>query len=978
MPRLNLTFRLKILLSIVVTVTIFLGILLVVVRDQTSHQIGKMAKQAKERSNEAFEELVHLYHAELQRFAGRISYLSRIPAALQEAVEEDEPGILIDAANYELKMAQIPLAVFTDETGQPFVTLLEGKLLENEGQTREHFEALLREKTGKPYEAGYQVFDGRLFITHGLVLTFFGRTIGTVTIGFPMDNALAERMGKVIQAKVGFVVAGRLYAATPLEEVPGLKERMTATGEEQPVRVSLDGSQWILIGEPLNKGTSGDGRRVIAVSLDEYLAPLYRIETVFRAAGVLMLAIALALGISISRGLAAPVRKLVEGTRRVARGEYDFHVNIKGKDELYTLAESFNRMTDDLLLKEQYRGILDKVVSPEIAQEMVKGNIALGGENREVTTLFADIRGFASMTEGMEPQEVIAMLNQFMEHAAAAVEAEGGVVDKYVGDQIMALFGAPVSHPDDPLRAVRAALRMNENINRLNKKRQIQNEPEIKIGVGINTGIAVAGNMGSVKRLNYTVLGNSVNVASRLCSQAGPSEILVSGHTHHRVAAHVETQSLDPVPMKGLSNPVKVFRVKSILHSPLSPLAGLLVFILIFLGIPGNAHAWASDTDYLSGFHYMSESGKWQVDVSGRLQLTAYVPGESPSYLIYETDPFVSGRLSVFTDMFMGSRLYGLVELRADRGEIPSDGPLKARIQQAYFRYTFLRSRNLHLQVGKIVSPFGEYSQRHDTAADPFIRPPLNHEYRTMICPGLAPRFNDGFIRWKFDPDRFRPIGAPVVWGVPYQAGVMLFGSFGKFNFRLAAMNSAPSSAPEQWDPDFNQGWNYSLVAHVGWRFSPEFSLGVSVNYGPYSLESITGMLPAGTSINDFNQEMIALNAVYTLGKIAVRAEWIYDYWEVPNVKGDPVDISYYLEVKYKFLPGFFGAFRYNAIHFNKIAYDNGEKEQWDYNVQRWELGMGYAFSRRLEVRAQYLSNRTAGPLDPKDDLLAVQWIWRF
>jgi len=167
-------------------------------------------------------------------------------------------------------------------------------------------------------------------------------------------------------------------------------------------------------------------------------------------------------------------------------------------------------------------------------------------------------------------------------------------------------------------------------------------------------------------------------------------------------------------------------------------------------------------------------------------------------------------------------------------------------------------------------------------------------------------------------------------------------------------------------------------VAHVGWRFSPEFSLGVSVNYGPYSLESITGMLPAGTSINDFNQEMIALNAVYTLGKIAVRAEWIYDYWEVPNVKGDPVDISYYLEVKYKFLPGFFGAFRYNAIHFNKIAYDNGEKEQWDYNVQRWELGMGYAFSRRLEVRAQYLSNRTAGPLDPKDDLLAVQWIWRF
>lgn len=966
MPRLNFTFRLKILLSIMGTVTIFLGILLVVVRDQTSRQIDRMTEEAKTRSHRAFDEFEHLYLAELERFAGRISNFPRIPAALQEAVEEDDPGILIDAADYEMKLADIPLAVFTDETGRHVVTMLDHKPLENAGQTREYVETLLREKTGKSDKAGYLVFDSRLFITHGLVVTFFGRTIGTVTIGFPIDDDLALRMGKVIDAEVGFVVDGRLYSATPPNRFPGLRERMpAAAGEEQPVRISLGGSQWILIGEPLNTGTPGGGRQVIAVSLDKYLAPLYRIETVFHISGILVMAIALLLGISISRGLTAPVRKLVEATRRVARGEYDFHVEIKSKDELYTLGESFNRMTDDLLLKEQYRGILDKVVSPEIAQEMVKGNITLGGENREVTTLFADIRGFTTMTEGMEPQEVIAMLNQFMEHAAAAVEAEGGVVDKYVGDQIMAVFGAPVYHPDDPLRAVRAALQMNENINRLNEKRRLQNEPEIKIGIGINTGLAVAGNMGSVNRLNYTVLGNSVNVASRLCSQAASSEILVSGHTHRRVAAHVETQSLDPVTMKGLSKPVKVFKV-------------LLTLILVLLGFFGNFHTWAADTDYFSGFHYISQNGKWQVDVSGRLQLTAYVPGESPPYLIDETDPFVSGRLSIFTDMFMGSRLYGLVELRADRGEIPSNGPLKARIQQAYLRYTFLRSRNLHLQVGKLVSPFGDYAQRHHTAADPFIRPPLIHEYRTMICPGFAPRFNDGFIRWKFNPDRFRPIGAPIIWGVPYQAGVLLFGSFGKFNFRLAVMNSAPSSPPEQWDPDFRQGWNYSLVAHVGWRFSPAFSLGVSVNYGPYSLEGINDTLPPGTSINDFNQEMAAVNAVYTRGKIAVRAELIYDYWEVPNVHGAPVDISYYVEVKYKFLPGFYGAFRYNAIHFNKIAYDNGKKEQWDYDVRRWELGVGYAFSRRLEVRAQYLLNRTAGQLDPKDDLFAVQWIWRF
>ena len=137
-------------------------------------------------------------------------------------------------------------------------------------------------------------------------------------------------------------------------------------------------------------------------------------------------------------------------------------------------------------------------------------------------------------------------------------------------------------------------------------------------------------------------------------------------------------------------------------------------------------------------------------------------------------------------------------------------------------------------------------------------------------------------------------------------------------------------------------------------------------------------MLPQGASINDYNQEMLGLNATYTRGKIAVRMELIFDAWEVPNVIEYPRDISYYLEVKYKFLPGLFGALRYNGIYFNKIPYSNGEKDKWDYDVQRWQLGVGYAFSRRLEVRAEYMINRTIGPYDPEDNLFALQWTWRF
>jgi class 3 adenylate cyclase len=980
------TFRSKILLSLMGTVFLFLVVLLMVVRSEISSRVRWMTDQARARSHQAFNELEHLYHEELLRFAQRISLKNRIPAALQEAVEEDDYQVFKEAAAYELNLAHIPLAVFTDETGQPVVTILDGKALEDRENTSTllQMEKLLYPETNTAHQSdtatvsGYLIFGDRLFTTHGVVLYLFGRPVGTLTIGFPVDNALAQRMGNVIQAEVGFIAKGKFLSTSPMEHLPGLKQQMlTAAGEDLAVPITLKETKWILVSEPLmplSAGTPEQGSRVIAVSLGEYLDPLYRIEKVFSCAGIGILLISVFLGISISRGLAAPVRQLVTATQKVAQGDYNSTVTVKSRDELAMLADSFNRMTSGLLLKEQYRGILDKVVSPEVAEEMVKGNITLGGENREVTTLFADIRGFAAMTEGMEPQEVIAMLNEYMEHAGAAIETEDGVVDKYVGDSIMAIFGAPISHPNDPLRAIRAALNLQENVRKMNLSRKNQGKPEIHVGIGINTGITVAGNMGSVKRLNYTVLGESVNIASRLCSRAGPSEILVSEPTFRRTSDHIQAHEFKTMTMKGISKSIKTFKVEKLKESFKAGISALILFLLLLFNVLiGDLHA-----DPAMGLFYVSKNEKFQVELTGRLQLTGYLPQESPSWLIDETDPFGSGRLSLFSDIFWGQRWYGLVELRVDRGEIPSDGSLDIRIQQAFVRFTLLRSQSLHIQVGKFVSPFGDYSQRHDTVADPFIRPPLLHEYRTMICPGFAPRNNDGFIRWKNWPDRFRPIGAPVIWGVPYQAGVMIFGGVGKFGFRAAAMNSAPSSDPVQWDLDFNQSWNYSWVGHVNYRFSPELKLGVSFNYGPYSLASIREDLPEGRSINDYPQIMWGIDATYTRGKAAIRAELIHDTWIVPYVYEDPVDISYYLEITYKFFPGFFGAFRYNAIHFNKIPFSSGEQDQWDYNVQRWQVGVGYRFSRRLEARAEYMWNRTGGPQDPADNLLAFQWIWRF
>ncbi len=133
-------------------------------------------------------------------------------------------------------------------------------------------------------------------------------------------------------------------------------------------------------------------------------------------------------------------------------------------------------MTRGLLLRERYRSVLNKVVSQDVAEELMKGDVELGGENRLVTVLFADIRGFTTMTEGMEPQEVIGLLNECMEHLSEAIDAEGGVVDKFIGDEVMAVFGAPATQDDHARRAVSAALRMREDMAAFNAVRRVRGD----------------------------------------------------------------------------------------------------------------------------------------------------------------------------------------------------------------------------------------------------------------------------------------------------------------------------------------------------------------------------------------------------------------------------------------------------------------------------------------------------------------------
>jgi class 3 adenylate cyclase len=214
-------------------------------------------------------------------------------------------------------------------------------------------------------------------------------------------------------------------------------------------------------------------------------------------------------------------------------------------------------MTAGLALQEKYRSVLNAVADRTVAQQLIEQRGTLGGELRHVSMLFCDIRGFTALTEKMQPAEVIELLNEHMTALTDVAYQHGGIVDKFVGDLIMVLFGAPVSTGQDALRSVECALKMLEVRRSLNEI----SKHSLEVGIGIATGSVVAGCMGSDQRLSYTVLGHSVNLASRLCSVAQAGEIVMDAETHEAARELIQAEPMPPMQLKGISEPVHPWRV---------------------------------------------------------------------------------------------------------------------------------------------------------------------------------------------------------------------------------------------------------------------------------------------------------------------------------------------------------------------------------------------------------------------------------
>jgi adenylate cyclase len=207
------------------------------------------------------------------------------------------------------------------------------------------------------------------------------------------------------------------------------------------------------------------------------------------------------------------------------------------------------------------RAQFQRLLSPNLVEQVVAGKLQLekGGALSEITLLFADIRGFTPMSEKRGPQEIVRMLNEYFELMVDVVFKHQGTLDKFVGDEIIALFGAPVPMPAAELSAVECALDMLKVLKEFNRIRVAEGNEEIRIGVGINTGTVVTGAIGSSRALQYTAIGDAVNTASRLCGHAGPDQVLVSEATYSKVHPYISAIALPPVRVRGKSEELRIW-----------------------------------------------------------------------------------------------------------------------------------------------------------------------------------------------------------------------------------------------------------------------------------------------------------------------------------------------------------------------------------------------------------------------------------
>ena len=486
--------------------------------------------------------------------------------ALKRAIATYDPETLATVAVNYRERIDLELLWITDESGT---------LLADAGGHQPAGRAIgdlppLHEAIAEGHAAAaLNELDGALFVFVA-VPVFAPDPIGFLLAGSAIDDRTAAALEKQTGSAVTFATAGRVFASSwPAAEraallpAGGLSAETPSHGDAATFMVQRGAERLLSLRVPIEASLSPPLFALIQQSYDRALEPLYAVRRRVALIGAMALAAALAVGALLAGGIAAPLQTLVGAMHDVLAGNLRRRMEVRRDDEIGFLARSFNEMVAGLEEREAIKDLFGRFVSRDVAAAVLGGGAALAGERREVTILFQDVRDFTRLAEHAAPDALVHLVNRLMTEMVAAVEDEGGTIRQFTGDGVMALFGAPARHSDDPERAVRAALSMVDRLPRLNRDLAAEGFAPLRIGVGIHTGDVVVGKIGPDERVEYSVVGDAVNLAGRIegLTKTMQAVILISGATAARLGPAFRLGRRAVVPVRGKEQPVEVVEV---------------------------------------------------------------------------------------------------------------------------------------------------------------------------------------------------------------------------------------------------------------------------------------------------------------------------------------------------------------------------------------------------------------------------------
>jgi adenylate cyclase len=405
------------------------------------------------------------------------------------------------------------------------------------------------------------------------------QVIGALSIHYDLQTELsriiqAARFGGDGRAQV-LNSAGRVVAHVDPKRVDADMSKSkafqltrTEAGGDYVVENDYLGKSWLWVARPMKSPASGTTLPwALVVQMDEAkaVAPIGELRNQVLLALAIVSVCAVFVGWRVGLSISQPIDKLASFVKRVQGGDFTGSVD-EGQNEIGLLGKALNQMTRGLEERDRVKELFGRYVATQVSDKIVKGEVPVGGESRHVSILFSDIRGFTTMSEAMPPTQVVSFLNDYFSEMVEAVFEQGGVLDKFMGDGLMAVFGSMSDMPDHPRRAVLTALRMKSLLGKINGNRAMHGEPPISIGIGVHTADVIVGNIGSRRRLEYTVIGDGVNTCSRVqaLNKEFGTTILITETTWEMVKDQFDCRVMPETELRGKTRAMRFFEVVSV------------------------------------------------------------------------------------------------------------------------------------------------------------------------------------------------------------------------------------------------------------------------------------------------------------------------------------------------------------------------------------------------------------------------------